>query len=204
MKLEEVRSCIMQAFKDNKSITPQQLHYTPYNIPLVQAHGVLKHLVDEGAVTKNDKTFRLVDEKKALSIFGMDTPVEPKSKKTSKPAPVSTGRNTSQYVFEKVKRSKGRTVLAVIQAYVRDNKDVTYKQLLMVFPPQVKRFGTINLLNDAKALSPDPKRPRYFFKDEDMISLKKQKVVITNQWTQSAFLGFVVLAKGLGYVITPG
>lgn len=203
MKLQEVRECLMQAFKEKNSIvTPQQLSYTPYSIPLVQAHGVLKHLVDEGAVTKDDRTFTLVDEKKALSVFGMDAPAEPKPEKVSKPTPVVSGRNTSQYVFEKVKRSKGRTVLAVIQAYVRDNKDVTYKQLLTVFPPQVKRFGTINILSAAKEISPDPKRPRYFFKDEDVISLKNQKVVVTNQWTHSAFLEFVVLVKELGYKIS--
>jgi len=56
MKLQDVRVCIMKAFKEKNSvITPQQLSYTPYSIPLVQAHGALKQLVDEGAVTKDCK-----------------------------------------------------------------------------------------------------------------------------------------------------
>lgn len=68
----------------------------------------------------------------------------------------------------------------------------------------MKRFGTINILSDAKEISPDPKRPRYFFKDEDVISLKNQKMVVTNQWTHSAFLSFIIQVKELGYNITPG
>lgn len=206
MKLQEVRECLMKAFKEKNSVvTPQQLSYTPYSIPLVQAHGVLKHLVDEGAVTKEDRTFTLVDEKKALSVFGMNAPVEPKTEKVSKPAPATSGRVTKQYVFEKVKQSKSQIVLSVVKAYVRDNKNVTYKKLLTVFPPQVKRFGTINTLAAAKVLSPDSTRPRYFFKEHQIITTKdKQQVVVCNQFIHSQFLEFIVLAKELGYVITPG
>ena len=205
MKLEEVRKCIIQAFKGNKSITPQQLGYTPYNIPLVQAYGVLKHLVDEGCVTKNDKAHVLIDEKKALSIFGMDSPVDPKPKKASKPKPKTTGRNISRYMFEKVAQSKSQVVLAVIKAYVRDNKNVTYKKLEQVFPPLVKRFGTLNTLAEAKTLSPDSTRPRYFFKEHQIITTSdKKQIVVCNQFIHSQFLEFIVLAKALGYIITAG
>ncbi|MBI2279162.1 MAG: hypothetical protein HYU68_00490 [Bacteroidetes bacterium] len=205
MKIEEVKTRIMQAFLKHQKITAQQLNYTPYNIPFVQAYGVLAHLIERGAVTKEEdnKTYTLIDKDKLISAFEMGLTDVTKPEKVSKPTPVLSGRNISQYMFEKVKRSKGRTVLAVVQAYVSDNKDVTYKQLLTVFPPQVKRFGTINLLSEAKELSPDPKRPRYFFKDEDVIKLKNQSIVVTNQWTHSAFLEFVVLVKALGYVIMP-
>jgi len=135
----------------------------------------------------------------------MDARVEPKPKKESKPTPISTGRVTKQYVFEKVKQSKSQIVLSVVKAYVRDNKNVTYKKLEQVFPPLVKRFGTINTLKEAKALSPDSTRPRYFFKEHQIITTKdKQQVVVCNQFIHSQFLEFVVLAKELGYVITPG
>lgn len=205
MKIEEVKTRIMQAFLKHQKITAQQLNYTPYSIPFVQAYGVLAHLIELVAVIKEEdnKTYTLIDKDKLIRAFEMDLPSKHNLEKGSKPTPVLSSRNTSHYVFEKVKRSKGRTVLAVVQAYVRDNKNVSYDKLLTVFPPQVKRFGTINTLEKAKVLSPDPQRPRYFFKDEDVISLKNQKVVVTNQWTNSAFLEFVVLVKGLGYVITP-
>ena len=91
--------------------------------------------------------------------------------------------------------------MSVIHAYVRDNKNITTEKLLKMFPSKVKRYGTINSLDKAIVLSTDPKRPRYFFKNEDVISLKNQKIVVTNQWTQSDFLEFLALAKGLGYVI---
>lgn len=202
MKIEEVKTRIIQAFLKHKEVTAQQLNYTPYNIPFVQSYGVLAHLIERGAVIKdNDRTYTLIDKEQMVKAFGMDAPVEPKSKKIDKPVPVLTGRNTSQYVFEKIKRSKGQTVLAVVKAYVRDNKNVTYEKLLTVFPPQVKRFGTINTLEKAQELSPDPQRPRYFLKEQDVINLKNQKVVVTNQWTHSAFLEFVVLVKDLGYKI---
>ncbi len=203
MQISEVKKIIYNELKKKKSITAQILNYTPFNIPFIQSYGVLAHLVELGAVEKNDRIYTLIDEKKALGIFNYKVPAKIKKEKVD-PLLIKSSRNTSQYVFEKVKRSKGRTVLAVVQAYVRDNKDATYKQLLTVFPPQIiKRFGIINLLASAKELSPDPKRPRYFFKDEDVISLKNQKVVVTNQWTHSAFLEFVIVAKELGYVITP-
>ena len=195
----------MQALQEHKSVTAQQLNYAPYSVSNVQCYGFMKILMEAGAVTKDDKTYTLIDEKKALAAFDMDAPVEPKSEKVSKPTPVLSGRNTSQYVFEKVKRSKGQTVLAVVQAYVRDNKNITYKKLLTVFPPQVKRFGTINNMTEAKVLSPDSTRPRYFMKDHQIVTTKdKTQVVVTNQWIHSAFLEFVVLSKALGYVITPG
>ncbi|MFL3663679.1 MAG: hypothetical protein ACJ04Q_06745 [Flavobacteriales bacterium] len=203
MKIEEVKTTIMQAFLKHTSINAQLMAYSPYKISNPQFYGFGKMLIDAGAVTKDDKTYTLIDKEKMAKAFGLDLPGETK-KKVSKPTPTTIGRNTSQYVFEKVKRSKGRTVLAVVQAYVRDNKDVTYKQLLTVFPPQVKRFGTINILSDAKALSPDSTRPRYFFKEHQIITTKdKQQVVVCNQFIHSSFLEFVVLAKELGYVITP-
>lgn len=205
MKIEEVKTRIIQAFLKHQKITAQQLNYTPYSIPFVQSYGVLAHLIELVAVIKEEdnKTYTLIDKDKLTSAFEMDLPDVTKPEKVSKPTPVLSSRNTSQYVFEKVKRSKGRTVLAVVKAYVRDNKNVSCDKLLTVFPPQVKRFGTINLLSEAKELSPDPKRPRYFFKDEDMIKLKNQSIVVTNQWTHNAFLEFVVLVKELGYLITP-
>ncbi len=205
MKIEEVRLRITEAFLKHQKITAQQLNYTPYSIPFVQSYGVLTHLIELGAVTKEEdnKTYTLIDKGKLISAFEMDLPDVTKPEKVSKPTPILSGRNTSQYVFEKVKRSKGRTVLAVVQAYLRDNKNVTYKQLLTVFPEQVKRFGTINTLEKAQELSPDPQRPRYFFKEQDVINLKNQKVVVTNQWTHSAFLEFVVVTKELGYKIEP-
>ena len=202
MKLEEVRSCIMQAFGKKKAITAQELAYTPYQVPNVQCYAVMKILIDAGAVTKKEKAYTLISIDKAHVALGMETPVEPKYNKVSKPTPTTKGRNTSKYIFEKVKRSKSQTVLAVIKAYVRDNKNVSYKKLLTVFPPHVKRFGTINILSAAKELSPDPKRPRYFFKDEDVIRLKNQKVVVTNQWTETVFQEFFVNAKQLGYKIS--
>lgn len=208
MKIEEVRLRITEAFLKHQKITAQQLNYTPYSIPFVQSYGVLAHLIELGAVTKeqDNKTYTLIDKEKMIKAFGIDAPVEPKSKKIDKLVPVLTGRNTSQYVFEKIKRSKSQTVLAVVQAYVSDNKNVTYEKLVQVFPPIVKRFGIVNTIEKAKVLSPDSTRPRYFFKGHQIITTKdKQQVVVCNQFIHSNFLEFIVLAKEeLGYVITPG
>jgi hypothetical protein len=71
-----------------------------------------------------------------------------------------------------------------------------------MFLPQIKRFGTINTLQEEKTLSPDSTRPRYFFKDHQIIITKdKKKVVVCNQFIHSSFLEFVVLAKDLGYEV---
>ncbi|MCW8896866.1 MAG: hypothetical protein OQJ96_13465 [Flavobacteriales bacterium] len=203
MQISEVRKIIYNELKKKKSITAQILNYTPYNIPFIQSYGVLAHLVELGAVEKNDRIYILIDEKKALGIFNDKVPAKPEIKKV-KPVTVVQSRNTSKYVFEKIKRSKSQTVLHLVKAYVRDNKDITFKQLEKIFPPLIKCFGVVNTIEQARLLSPDPKRARYFFKEEHIITTKdKQRVVVCNQFVYSAFLEVLVIAKDLGYVVTP-
>jgi len=200
MQIEEVRKIIYNELKKKKSITAQALNYTPHNIPFIQSYGVLAHLVELDAVEKNDKTYTLIDEKKAIGIFNGKVSVKPEIKKV-KPLLVKSGRNTSKYVFEKTVFSKGACVLAVVTAYVRDNNP-TYNELEKVFPPIVKRYGIINTFKKAKELSPD--RPRYFMKDNQILETKdKVKVVVTNQWVHEKFMEFVDMMNGVGYLITP-
>ena len=200
MQISEVRKIIYDELKKKKSITAQVLNYTPFNIPFIQSYGVLAHLVELGAVEKQDKTYTLIDEKKALGIFNEKASVKPEERKV-KPLLIKSGRNTSKYVFEKIVYSKGACVHAVVKAYVRDNNP-TYKELEKVFPPLVKRYGIINTLEKAKELSPD--RPRYFMKDNQIIATKdKISVAVTNQWVHEIFLEFVDMINGVGYLITP-
>jgi len=198
MQIEEVRKIIYNELKKKKSITAQALNYTPHNIPFIQSYGVLAHLMELGAVEKQDRIYVLVDEKKAVGIFSGKVSVKSEIKKV-KPLLVKSGRNTSKYVFEKIVYSKGACVLAVVKAYVKDNNP-TYKELEKVFPPLVKRYGILNTLEKAKELSPD--RPRYFMKDNQILITKdKVNVVVTNQWVHEKFIEFVEFSKRINYII---
>ena len=201
MQISEVRKIIFNELKKKKSITAQVLNYTPHNIPFIQSYGVLAHLVELGAVEKQERTYVLVDEKKALGIFNDKSLAKQPKEQKVKPLLIKSERNTSKYVFEKTVYSKGACVHAVVAAFIRD-KNPTYKELEKAFPPLVKRYGIINTIEKAKELSPD--RPRYFMKDNQILETKdKISVAITNQWVHEKFMEFVDMMNGVGYLITP-
>ena len=104
---------------------------------------------------------------------------------------------------------KGRLVLAVIQEYVRKNPNVTYEELLKVFPASlrgVKRsssyWGCLNLLKDARELYEDTGYKRHFMKESDIIRLSDgNEVVVSSQWGIGNINEFIKAANMLGFKI---
>jgi len=115
----------------------------------------------------------------------------------------TTSRDNTKYIFEKEAYGKGRLVVAVLKKFVSDNPSTTYLQLAEKFPPSLmKRYSVFEEISKAKELSGT--RDRYFFKQEDVITLgDKKKVVACSQWTAPLINGFIKVAtsKEVGYKI---
>jgi len=129
--------------------------------------------------------------------------VKNEGKKDAVPAVTKTiGRNNDKFSFNGVDDlSKGALARAIVEKYVKDNQNTTYKKLLEVFPTTLlKRFGVVEDIEKAREIS-GKKYDRYFFKEEHVIKLKDKKVVVTNQWTSDNILPLLQVAKGLGYTI---
>jgi hypothetical protein len=114
----------------------------------------------------------------------------------------TTGRNNDKFSFNGISDlGKGALARAIVEKYVKDNPNTTYKKLMEVFPTTLlKRFGVVEDIEKAREIS-GKKYDRYFFKEEHVIKLKDKKVVVTNQWTSENILPLLQVAKELGYTI---
>lgn len=195
MKIEEVKTRIMQAFLKNEKITAQELHYTPYNIPFVQSYGILAHLVEIGAVTKVDKAYSLIDSKKAQLILNVDTQNKTTSVKVDK-----GGRDNTKYKFNGQEYGKSRLALAIISFYVKKKKP-TYAQLCEIFPIKlIPPYGLIKPKVEALEVSMD--RARFFIKEHEVLVLSDGPVCVSNQLTKDRIEKLIKIAQDdLGYDI---
>lgn len=111
-------------------------------------------------------------------------------------------KDRTQYEFRGQLYTKRQLVLACVKAYVSDNSITSYSKLIGVFPDYVQ--GTLGVLREVKAAEKysDSKR-RFFFDDQDVIVLDDGLFVVCKQWDKENIVGFLALAKDLGYEIVP-
>ena len=115
----------------------------------------------------------------------------------------SGSRDRTKYSFEGGELlSKRRFVLEVIKYYVRCHPQISYENLIRVFPATLntnRTNGVIKRYNDVTkqvALNPDV-RNRFFMKDDEIIVLSNgMKVVVHNQWGND-FGNFLKVAERL-------
>ena len=89
-------------------------------------------------------------------------------------------RDKTKYMFEGKVYPKNRLVLAIIKKYVEKNKP-NYEQLNNVFDKSLQgSLKVVELYDNAIKISDAPKR--YFMKDQDVLYLNNQKVVVCTQW----------------------
>ena len=111
-------------------------------------------------------------------------------------------RNNNKYLFNGTLYGKGPLALALVRQYVYDHPDVSYESLKEVFPDSlVSRFGAFQFEHVARTLSA---KERYFFKEEQFISLanEKEHIVVCNQFTAANIAPLIEIAQKLGYEIT--
>lgn len=115
----------------------------------------------------------------------------------------SCSRDRTKYSFEGGQLlNKRRFVLEVVKYYVRCHPQISYENLIRVFPATLhsnKSNGVIKRYNDVVkqvALNPDV-RNRFFMKDDEVITLSNgMKVVVHNQWGDD-FYKFLKVAEKL-------
>lgn len=115
----------------------------------------------------------------------------------------SSSRDRTKYSFEGGQLlNKRRFVLEVVKYYVRCHPQISYENLIRVFPATLhsnKSNGVIKRYNDVVkqvALNPDV-RNRFFMKDDEVITLSNgMKVVVHNQWGDD-FYKFLKVAEKL-------
>lgn len=111
------------------------------------------------------------------------------------------GRSTAKYIFNKQSLPKSRLVLEVMRQFISDNKRYSLEKVQEIWKSDElqKRYGTIVTVSRAKKFC-EGGRERHFMKDP--ITIGKQKVVISNQWSEELLIPFLKIASSLKYKIT--
>ena len=108
-------------------------------------------------------------------------------------------RDKTKYMFEGKVYPKNRLVLAIIKRYVQEN-DVNYEELNNVFDKSLQgSLKVVELFDNALKIADAPKR--YFMKEEDILTLHGQKVVVCTQWGIFNIIKFIKRAEALNYTI---
>lgn len=109
-------------------------------------------------------------------------------------------RDTTRYMFEHNVYLKNRLVLAVVQAYVRDNPCLTCAELKAVFPKSLQ--GSIGVVESARiARQRSDYAVRFFTKENETIHLEDGDMYVCTQWGILNIPNFIKCALQLEYNI---
>ena len=108
-------------------------------------------------------------------------------------------KDVTKYSFKEHKNlGKGKLVVTVVKDYVESNPDISFDDLVKVFPPELRSvYGVFAKVEEIE----EKHRVRYFMKDEDVIALSDSKVAVCNQWGISNIDPFLECCKTLGLEI---
>lgn len=117
-------------------------------------------------------------------------------------ATVSTGRDTTKYIFEGKKYGKNRLVLAIVKKYMGDNPETSANELIRIFDKSLQgSLGVVQKLADAKQNTTDYKT-RFFALPIEVIKTSTDDCVVCNQWGIANIGNMIARANHLGYEIT--
>lgn len=195
---------LKQMVKDGKLTATGEGNDTVYTMPAVAATETTMPPATE--VTPEPQVRLPQDTVTETQPEPLTHPIEAKTEGKKEDVPAVTKakpRNNDKFSFNGVSDlGKGALARSIVEKYVKDNPNTTYKKLLEVFPTTLlKRFGVVEDIEKAREIS-GKKYDRYFFKEEHVIKLKDKKVVVTNQWTSDNLLPLLQVAhEKLGYKI---
>lgn len=108
-------------------------------------------------------------------------------------------RDKTRYIIDGRVYLKNRLVLDVVNRYVIQHPLITFDELHDVFFDKLQgSFGVVRKKSDIEPL----KQVRYFYKDEETITLQDgTEVVVSNQWGKDNIKDFITYAKTLNYKI---
>lgn len=124
---------------------------------------------------------------------------EPQVQPASAESTSASNRDKTKYMLDGKVYPKNRLVLAIVKKYTEQHNP-TFEQLNNVFDKSLQgSLGVVETYENAAQISDCAKR--YFMKDEDVLSLNGQKVVVCTQWGIFNIVKFVKRAQSLGFVI---
>ena len=108
-------------------------------------------------------------------------------------------KDTTKYNFKENKNlGKSRLVLAVVKHYVENNPDISFEELLLVFPSELRSvYGVFARTEEVE----EKHQVRYFMKDADRIALSDSTIAVCNQWGITNIDPFLEVCKKLGLEI---
>lgn len=108
-------------------------------------------------------------------------------------------KNYDKYLFERVFYVKRHLPLAIVKAYVRDNPDVTYKNIKSYF----ECLGFARAVRTAEEIYKSVRDPKVRYHMNDPILLSDGTIIyVSNQWGAGINIeGILAFAKFLGYEI---
>ena len=110
-----------------------------------------------------------------------------------------SNRDKTKYMFEGKVYPKNRLVLAIVKKYIEKNNP-TFVELSKIFDKSLQgSLGVVELYEEATKISDAAKR--FFLKEEDVITLQKDKVVVCTQWGIFNIVKFIKRAQALGFNI---
>ena len=107
-----------------------------------------------------------------------------------------------KYIFEGQEYGKGRLVLAVITAYVKAHPDMTFNELLEIFPKRLQGSsrGVFDTKEVADGIFNREGRKRHFRNEDELIELSDGVIAVSTQWGVNTD-NFIGHAKSLGFTI---
>ena len=123
----------------------------------------------------------------------------PSSRQVEEETPV---RDTTKYNFNGISYNKRQLVLAVIKYYVESERINNSEDLNKAFPDKVQgSLGVVKKFEMAERYT--NARNRYYFEDDNVLTLDDGYFVICKEWSAKNIKKFIDRAEKLGYSITP-
>lgn len=115
---------------------------------------------------------------------------------------VTKRRDTTKYIFNDYQFGKSKLVLAVVKKYIESNPEVTYENLLTIFPKSLQgSTGVFSELEATQEKFKDSNHKRHFM--QDVICLKDCEIVVSTEWGIGNINKFIEKTEELGYQIIP-
>ena len=113
-------------------------------------------------------------------------------------------KDYTRYFFNAKTYGKGRLVLAVVSHYIVEHPNVTFSELLKIFPKHIQgRRGVFDTLEAANELYTRTSRKRHFLKPDEVLRLSDTEIAVDSGWGIKNIVKFISAAESLGYKIEP-
>lgn len=95
----------------------------------------------------------------------------------------SMGRDFTKYPYKGQELGKGRLVLEVVKDYVKNSPEITFDELIKVFPNELQgSINTIERLKDAEDRRKKSGYKRHYLNESEIIMLKDGPIAVCSQW----------------------